>query len=97
MEIIRKLTFRRFLLLTLSLIAGLSVGVYEFLKGELPSAGFGIILLLLMTAFLTGISLILRSTARQMRRHLVDATPDSSPGHSKETLSVFTLLRNKPR
>ena len=96
METIRQLALRRFLLLGLGLFAGLSVGVYEFLNGELPPAGFGIVLTLLTVAFLTGISLILRAASRHIRRHLLQATASAVQVPEDETISVLTLLRNKP-
>ncbi len=96
METIRQTALRRFLLLGLGLIAGLAVGVYEFLKGELPPVGFGVILLLLSIAFLTGISLILRAAARHIRRRLSEASPTAHiPVVPGESISVLSVLRGK--
>ena len=97
METIRQIALRRFLLLGLGLLAGLSVGVYEFLKGELPPIGFGVVLVLLIVAFLAGLSLILRATSRQIRRHLLEVDAAPAPSSKPEATSVLTLLRNKPQ
>jgi hypothetical protein len=97
LETIRQHALRRFLFLGLGLAAGLSVGVYEFLKGELPPAGFGIVLVLLMVAFLTGLSLILRAASRQIRRQLVPAPNAAVSASASPAISVLALLRNKPQ
>jgi predicted lipid-binding transport protein (Tim44 family) len=82
--------------LGLGLIAGLSLGVHEFFKGMLPAVDFGIILVLLMIAFITGISLILRATSRQIRRHLTQAAPAVlGDRRAANPVSVLSALRGK--
>jgi hypothetical protein len=89
LETIKRTAFRRCLFLFLGVFLGLSLAVYEVIRGDLPTRGFGGVILLLLVAFLAGTSLILRTAARQTREHLgavraatirVDAEAETSPG-----------------
>lgn len=95
LDIIGRIALHRFLLLSFSLITGLSVGVYEFLTATLPAVGFGIVLLLLIVAFLTGISLILRATARHIHRYLIKLPEVLVIPPEPKTISRLNLLFEK--
>jgi hypothetical protein len=95
LEAIRQTALRRLLLLFVALFAGLSLASFELARGDLPLAGFGLILILLIVAFSAGISLILRAASRRIALFLDQSTPNATP--SAAPFSVLALLRNKTR
>ncbi len=98
MNSIKSTAFRRCLFLFAVLFLGLCLSVYEVVHGELPARGFGIVLLLLIVAFLAGMSLILHTAARQTREHLsAPASPalpvQATSGTSSEAEAALTGVR----